>query len=135
MTENIKATLTGDAQIVPPALINIFNTSEAIEDPESVRRLLAEEPGISGQAERVIGQGIVASATRSLGTFIVGYDPKEEERIQSRRTLVAGVPLSPSDEKGAIIGEKMRQTLELLRSYGVDFVQGYHLGRPGELKM
>ena len=27
------------------------------------------------------------------------------------------------------------QTLELLRSYGVDFVQGYHLGRPGELKM
>ena len=27
------------------------------------------------------------------------------------------------------------QTLELLRGYGVDFVQGYHLGRPGELKM
>ncbi len=25
------------------------------------------------------------------------------------------------------------QTLELLREFGVDFVQGYHLGRPGPL--
>lgn len=111
MVENITTSLTSDAQIVPKALENIYNTNGYIEDPESIRKILYDDPRILNFAERVIAGGIVSSATNSIATFIVGFDPVQEVAIQSRRDVTQGRLLTRDDEHGAAIGEKMRQMM------------------------
>lgn len=111
MVENITSSLTSDAQIVPAALENIYNTNSYIEDPEPVRRLVRENPKISGFAERVIAGGLVSSATNSMATFIVGFDPDQETAIGSRREVTRGRLMTLQDDHGAALGEKMRQVL------------------------
>src|SRR5262245_1379288 len=61
MVENITTSLTSDAQIVPAALENIYNTNGYIEDPEAIRKILRGNPHITDFAERVIAGGIVSS--------------------------------------------------------------------------
>lgn len=111
MVENITQTLTSDAQIVPRALQNIYNTNGTIEDPESIRKILRSDPRVVGFAERVIAGGIVSSATNSIPTFVVGIDLDQERLIGSRRTLVKGRHMENADETGAALGEKMREVL------------------------
>ena len=65
MVENITTSLTSDAQIVPKALENIYNTNGFIEDPEPIRKILHEEPRIKGFVERIVSGGIISSADRS----------------------------------------------------------------------
>ncbi len=113
MVRNITETLTSDAQIVPPGLENIYNTNAYIENPEPLRQLLRSDRRILGFAEVVIAGGIVSSATNSMVTFLVAIDPKQEETVGRRRTIVHGRSLKPDDDYGATIGEKMRQVLDI----------------------
>ncbi len=106
MVANITTSLTSDAQIVPAALENIYNTNGTIEDPESLRRILREDLRIAAFAERVIAGGIVSSATNSMATFIVGYDPEQETAIGSRRDALKGRLMTGEDVHGAALGEK-----------------------------
>lgn len=111
MIHNITSTLTSDAQIVPKALENIYNTNSFIEDPERIRQILKEDRRIAAFAERVVAGGIVSSATNSMATFIVGFDPDRETAIGSRRTVVKGRLMTQEDEQGAAIGDKMREVM------------------------
>ena len=111
MIDNITRTLTSDAQIVPKALENIYNTNAYLDNADQIREVLKNDPRIEGVAERVIAAGIVASATSSMPTYIVGGTREMEDLIKSKNTLVEGRDLEPSDEHGAIIGKKMREVL------------------------
>lgn len=113
MVANITTTLTADAQIVPASLENIFNTNGVIEDPESVRQLLHADPRIENFAERILGGGLVTSNTTSMATFIVGFDPDQENAIGSRRSMARGRFMTHQDVTGAALGEKMRGILGL----------------------
>lgn len=55
---------------------------------------------------------MVASEKKSMATFIIGFDPEQEEKIDTRREVILGRALTGADEQGVILGEKMRQTLE-----------------------
>lgn len=111
MVRNVTRTLTSDAQIVPKALENFYNTNGAIEDPEPIRRILRSDPRILAFSERIIGGGMIASEKKSMATFIIGFDPAQEEKIGTRREVVSGRALTEADEQGLILGEKMRQIL------------------------
>ncbi|HSA59914.1 MAG TPA: FtsX-like permease family protein [bacterium] len=111
MVQNITTSLTSDAQIVPAALENIYNTNGYIEDPEAIRRILRKDARIQDFAERVIAGGIVSSATNSIATFVVGFDPEAETRIGSRRDVVRGRLMTLEDGHAAAIGDKMREIL------------------------
>jgi ABC-type lipoprotein release transport system permease subunit len=111
MVNNITTSLTSDAQIVPKALENIYNTNGYIEDPESIRRILDKDPRIAAYAERVIAGGIVSSATNSMATFVVGFDPQRETAIGSRREVAHGRLMVDGDDHAAAMGEKMREIL------------------------
>jgi putative ABC transport system permease protein len=111
MVENITTSLTSDAQIVPKALENIYNTNGYIEDPEAIRKILKDEPRLEAYAERVIAGGIVSSATNSIATFIVGFDPAMETAIRSRRVVEKGRLMTAEDVHGAAIGDTMRDIL------------------------
>lgn len=111
MVENITTTLTSDAQIVPSALENIYNTNSFIEKPGEIRSLLRADPRVRGFTERVVAGGIVSSATNSMATFVVGVEPDEETAIGNRRNLSRGKNLGVEDATGAAIGEKMREVL------------------------
>ncbi len=113
MVENITTSLTSDAQIVPKALENIYNTNGVIENPENIRQILKSDPHIIAFAERIIGGGIVSSSTNSMATFLVGFDPDQEVAIKSRRNAVKGRLMTREDDHAAAIGEKMRQILGL----------------------
>ncbi|QQR80163.1 MAG: ABC transporter permease [Deltaproteobacteria bacterium] len=111
MIDNITRTLTSDAQIVPKALENIYNTNAYLENADEIREIIKKDPRIEGAAERVIAAGIVASATSSMPTYIVGGTREMEDLIKSKNTLVEGRDLGPEDEHSAIIGKKMREVL------------------------
>lgn len=111
MVQNITATLTSDAQIVPVALENFYNTNGAIEHPEPIREILRSDHRVAGFSERILGGGLIVSEKKSMGTFIVGLDPEAEAKIESRREVITGRGLTPADEKGVVIGEKMRKVL------------------------
>ena len=111
MVHNITSTLTSDAQIVPKALENIYNTNSFIEDPERIRQILKGDRRIEAFSERVVAGGIVSSATTSMATFIVGFDPVQETAIGSRRAVVRGRLMTKDDEHGAAIGDKMREVM------------------------
>jgi len=118
MVKNLTRTLTSDAQIVPAALENFYNTNGAIEDPDPIRAILNEDRRVLAYAERIVGGGMVASEKKSMGTYIIGLDPEAEERIDARREVVRGRGLAPgglanTDETSVIVGEKMRQALEI----------------------
>src|SRR3989338_7654202 len=112
MVQNVTRTLTSDAQIVPEALENFYNTNGAIEDPERVRGILRSEPRVIAFSERMIGGGMVASRKKSMATLIVGLDPEDEKRIDARRDVTVGRSLTEGDGQGIVLGEKMRQVLE-----------------------
>jgi ABC-type lipoprotein release transport system permease subunit len=111
MVQNITATLTSDAQIVPSALEDFYNTNGAIEDPDKVREILKADPRIAAFSERIIGGGMISSEQRSMATFIIGFDPEAEAKIKTRREIMRGRALTAQDGKGVVIGEKMRQAL------------------------
>lgn len=112
MVRNVTRTLTSDAQIVPEALENFYNTNGVIEDPEPIRTLLKSDPRIVAFSERIIGGGMVASEKKSTATFIIGFDLQQEEGLGARREVVLGRALTEADERGVILGEKMRRILE-----------------------
>jgi len=111
MVENITTSLTSDAQIVPAALENIYNTNGYIEDPEAIRTLISKDPRIKGYAERVIAGGIVSSATNSMATFVVGFSPDQEIAIGSKRDVFKGRLMTMQDDHAAAMGDKMREVL------------------------
>lgn len=113
MKENVTRTLTGDLQILPKSLENIYNTNGAIEDPEKIRSLLKQDAQIESFAENVLGTGLVSSDSRSLPTFIIGLDPGKEAAIGNDLKMIQGHHLTEGDTQGIILGEKMREILGL----------------------
>ncbi len=111
MIDNITRTLTSDAQIVPKALENIYNTNAYLDNADEIRSVLQTEPRVEGVAERVIAAGIVASATSSMPTYIVGSTHEMETAIKSKDTIVEGRNLGVEDQHSAVIGKKMREVL------------------------
>ncbi len=115
MKENVTRTLTGDLQILPKSLENIYNTNGAIEDPEKIRILLKGDLHIKGVAENIVGTGLASSSstTRSLPTFIVGLEPGKEAAIGNEMRIIQGRHLAEGDIQGVILGEKMREILDM----------------------
>lgn len=113
MVERFKAIVTSDAQVVPQGTNPIYATSEVIEDPESVRILLRDEPMIANFAERVRGGGIVSTATRSESINIIGADPRQEQEIGSDTSVKLGRYISREDEQGVVMGESLSRLLNL----------------------
>lgn len=106
--------MTGDAQIVPKDLENmVLSTSGVIEDPEQVRTLLRRDPSVAGFAERVIGGGIIFTATHSHPTRLVGVDPVQEKAIGSRPPLQFGRWLTLEDKGGLFMSTTLARFLDL----------------------
>lgn len=132
MTENVTSALTGDIQILPKALENIYNTNGAIENPAPIRTIL-QDPRIQGFAENIIGGGLISSSSNSMATFIVGIDPGKEAAIGNELSLVAGRKLASEEPYGAIIGKKMAGVLGIeLGDKVVVTAQDYYGSLAGE---
>lgn len=133
MVGNVINTLTGDIQILPTGQENIYNTNGAIENPETIRQLLKNDPRVLHFAEEVGASGIAASATASLPTFASGYNPNDEASTEFRIPIIQGRRLTTADDYGIVIGEKMRKILEIeIGDKVVVTFQDYHGGLAGE---
>ena len=111
MVANITAVLTGDAQIVPAAQQNLYETNFIIREPAPVWEMLKEDVAVKGVMGKVVRGGIVASPAASLMSFIVGVDPAEEALTGTKRTIIAGRNLASGEGHEALVGEKMREIL------------------------
>ncbi|MBI2500520.1 MAG: ABC transporter permease [Deltaproteobacteria bacterium] len=111
MIDNIVSVITSEISIVHKSMENIYNTNGTIKDPESVRRLLREDPRVAGFAEEVFGSGIISSPQASIMTFVSGVDPGQETAIGSRFPIVSGRLYASEEEHSVVIGEKMRKIL------------------------
>lgn len=112
MVHNLVSTLTSDIQIIPQAQENIYNINGAIEDPAPILELLARDPRLRGYAPEIVGAGLIAGATESMATFIVGLDPERERQMgNTPPPLVSGRMLTSQDRAAMIMGEPMREIL------------------------
>lgn len=113
MEESIKNIITGDVQIYPQGAEGLYNVNLLLENPEEVRKVLAETPSIRKKVERVLASGIVSSANNSLMTFVVGEDPVQEKEFNPKNLMVKGRELQNTDEHGAILGLPMAKQLQV----------------------
>lgn len=113
MIDNIKTMLTSDAQILPKQLDSLYSQSGIIEDPATIRGLLKNDPKIVAFAERVLGGGIMSTATESTSFKIIGLDPMQERAIGSRLPIKQGRMLQTEDKQGLLLGEPVFQRLDL----------------------
>lgn len=114
MTNNIKATLTSDLQVIPKSQENIYNVNGSIENPQAIREFLKRDPRVKGSAAEIVATGLVAGETESMATFIVGYHPEDEHAMgNTPPPIVQGHHLQSGVANGMIMGEPMRDSLGL----------------------
>lgn len=113
MEESIKSIITGDIQIYPQGAEGLYNVNLLLENPEEVKRAVAQTPFITKKVERVLASGIISSANNSLMTFIGGMEPAQEKIFNPKNLMTEGRMLEEGDEHGTMIGAPMAKQLQV----------------------
>ncbi len=80
-----------------------------------IREQVLAMPGVSDAIVRIMGQAMFASATKTVGGMFIAIDPAQEstEHNLFLRSLVQGQLFSGPDGRGAVVGSKMAEKLNL----------------------
>ncbi len=113
MVRNITSTLTGDVQILPEALQNVYNTNDFIEDPAPMESWLAADSRVAGFAKKTVRGGVVASPMASLPVFVLGIDADRERAFGGHRTIVQGREIGTGDVSEVVVGVKILPMLDV----------------------
>ena len=101
----------------------------------NLQKLLAGQPGISGYAPRILGDGLISFRENSLGTAIMAIDPPSERRVSVlMERLNAGQFFTSDSSSAIVVGYKLLHNLQAqIGDTVVILSQGYD-GSLGNLK-
>ncbi len=82
---------------------------------DEIRRQIAQFPGVSEVAVRIIGQGMFASAAKSVGGMFMAIDPglESEEYNLMARSIVEGTLFAGTVGREVVVGTLMAEKLNL----------------------
>ena len=86
-----------------------------ISGSTEIRKKIMGTEGVSDAMERIVGQAMFASATKSIGGMFIAIDPAQEttEYNLFLKKMVEGEVFSGTDGQGIIIGTKIAEKLNL----------------------
>ena len=84
-----------------------------IEQPDTLKQMLASEPGIQLSLARLGFAGVLNNGKRDLGIIGEGVEPSPEETLGSFLKYVEGRPLKDSDKDGIVMGSGVAKSLGL----------------------
>ena len=113
MVGGITHTLSGEAQINKKGFRDNYESELYLAEPQRIIATLKDDPGVTGQAPRVIVGGMVASTYNTSGGLIYGVDAASELDVSKiRDALYAGDYLSGKDRE-ILLGRPMAELLEV----------------------
>ena len=113
MVGGITHTLSGEAQINKKGFRDNYESELYLAEPQRIIATLKDDPGVAGQAPRVIVGGMVASTYNTSGGLIYGVDAASELDVSKiRDALYAGDYLSGKDRE-ILLGRPMAELLEV----------------------
>ncbi|WP_138431597.1 ABC transporter permease [Fodinibius saliphilus] len=128
MLENTVGTFSGYIQIHKQGYQDnpTLNNSLAIND--SLYEVIKSDKNIRSIIPRIESYALVATGQQSRPAMIMGIDVEAEQELSQPQTkLQKGNYFSSNSEKGAIIGEKLRQRLNAQIGDSLVLIgQGYH---------
>lgn len=86
----------------------------AVRPVEEVRRVAASIAGVKSVMALIQGQAVVSTGSGSAGVALLGVDPDAERGVSPLALkIVAGRYLADGDERGAVIGARLAERLNL----------------------
>ena len=117
-TKTINASATmglGHVTVQPRGYNETPTLNKRLFEAGQIREHLLAMPGVSGAIVRIMGQAMFASASKTVGGMFMAIDPGQEsvEGNLLLRSLVEGGVFPGTDGRGAVIGDRMAQKLNL----------------------
>lgn len=104
----------GHITVEPKGYLESPSLNRRIRNSETLRAEVARAPGVRNAIVRIMGEGMVATASKSVGSALIGIDPDREapEYNFFLKSLKGGKLFGPG-EGGAVIGSGMAERLNL----------------------
>ena len=81
---------------------------------EKILEVISKNPHITGCSPRIVCQGLVSSAEKTMSGIVYGIDPKKESTISDIQSKVTkGKILEADDIRGIFIGEALAEKLKV----------------------
>ncbi|MCB1645775.1 MAG: ABC transporter permease [Pseudomonadales bacterium] len=113
MVESLTDTITGDAQVHANGFRENYDSSLYIPDTSAITAELAQDPQVTGFAERIISGAMVASSYNVAGGLMYGIDAVSEPDISKiDEAIISGQYLSGTPGK-ILLGKSMAELLEV----------------------
>jgi ABC-type lipoprotein release transport system permease subunit len=105
----------GHVTIEPHGYNQTPSLDKRLRKTGQIRERVLAMPGVNDAIVRITGQAMFASASKTIGGVFMGIDPAQESPEQNLliRSLVQGELFSGKDGRGAVVGSKMAEKLNL----------------------
>jgi len=113
LVEKATGSITGHIQIQHRSIKEVKFPDRSIEDPDAVASILSSQTGIKAFGKRIHITGLVSSPTGSVGAMICAIEPDKERKITSISDYMVQGEYLGRNERGAVIGAKLAQRLDL----------------------
>jgi ABC-type lipoprotein release transport system permease subunit len=105
----------GHVSIEPVGYINSPTIEKRIHSSDETLKKLLETEGVSRAYVKIVGQGMVSTATRTVGGIIIGADPTREKPEDNLfiRAITEGKMFADADASEVVVGKRLAEKLNL----------------------
>ncbi len=106
--------LPGEIQIHKKGFAKNPALEDTIQDVDTVRKVIASHPEISGISERIKTYALASSAEDSAGVMVLAVKPEQEMKVTYfYDRVITGEYLKPDDVKGVLLGKILAENLNV----------------------
>lgn len=105
----------GHVTLEPEGYFDSPTPDKRLHNSVALRSAALSANGVEGAATRIVGQGMFATASKSVGGTFIGVDPSQETPANNvfLKTLKEGKIFDAADEGSVVIGVRLAEKLNL----------------------
>jgi len=105
----------GHVTVEPKGYNETPSLDKRLINSDKIRERLLKTPDVKDAMVRIMGQAMLASASKSIGGMFMGIDPAQESEEYDLflRSIIKGKLFSGTDGRGAVVGSKVAEKLNL----------------------
>ncbi len=114
MIENYTSLISGHIQIHTEGFHQKEQLETYIEQPENIKKSLRSNPSILSFTQRIKAAGLVSSSEHSAGVYILGIDPRHENKVSTMyKKVKKGAFLQEDSDKEIVLGATLAKNLNV----------------------
>jgi ABC-type lipoprotein release transport system permease subunit len=105
----------GHVAIQHPEYLQTPTLTRTVNGTDAIRALALSDPRVSKAVDRITGEAMLTTASRSAGAMFVAFDPalEDDHTLSFLGGAVEGDPLSQTSPKSALLGRKLAEHLHV----------------------